>query len=153
MHAAIDIDLRRFTVASSLGAWTGNSLLEASARAAEMAGPGGTVLIEVASPVSFQRVPKAHLHNVARWAVFNLMAATVIHEDLTSAGLTVLVSPSNVWTRGYTEEQRHMLSGAEAIRGKNQRETHDARECWSMLWSWHTSPSLWVPLPDYLNAL
>lgn len=158
MHdlCAIDVDFRRLTAAfdgpapdrfvtdtdpTRLGVEVRTSMKYTS-----------TVLIEVASPVSFQRIPKAHLYNVSRWALYNIWAASVIAQDLRDYA-TVLVSPSNVWTMKYTEAQRHALAQVLTVQGPNRRVTHDAREAFAMLWSYKMAPSLWVPADTYFNNL
>lgn len=85
-------------------------------------------------------------YNLGKWLVFNAAIAGAAAVAVASLGIPLYVAPSNVWTRGYSREARHKLAKADATQ-------KDLRECQAMIWSYQTTPSLWVLLDDYLAQL
>jgi hypothetical protein len=107
--------------------------------------PGDLVLFEIASAIDYTN-QKSIAHHKRRWTIWNAAAAAVLDARLRARGVQFLVSPSHVWTKGYTLEVRTKLTGAV---DKNK----DLREARSMLWFHAREPDKWVPLADYLAAL
>ncbi len=104
-----------------------------------------TTLLEVASPVSFARGGSANgvMFNLAKWAIYNTAKAMELHKQRPDS---LLVAPSNKWTRGYDVKTRHAMACATA---RNK----DLRECQTMIWFFKKRPEDWVSLPDYLRML
>lgn len=108
-----------------------------------------TILFEIASPVSFNRGASGHaaMTQLAKWAIWNAAQAMRLHMFAWNRGFQrVLVSPSNVWTRGYDLKTRHALA-------KCKQPKKDLRECEAMLWFYRQRPQDWKPLPEYLATL
>jgi hypothetical protein len=103
------------------------------------------VLYEIASAVDYTD-SKAIAHHKRRWTIFNSAIAAWLDVNLREAGVKFLVSPSNVWTKGYPEKVRHKLA---TCKGSN----HDIREAECMLWMYRQDPSAWVPLNQFLEKL
>ncbi len=104
-----------------------------------------TVLIEVASAVAYVSGAGA-VHNMLRWALWNISAAGQISRHLTPFGYKVLVAPSHVWTRGHNLKLRHEVAGCKL-------KQKDLRECEAMIHYYKAAPTKWVPLPQYLENL
>ncbi len=109
-----------------------------------------TTLFEVASPVSFNRGAGGHaaMTQLAKWAIWNIAMAMDTHQRLhwNYPGQQVLVSPSNVWTKGYDLHTRHAMA-------KCKQPKKDLRECEAMIWFYKQQPTDWKPLAEYLAAL
>lgn len=112
-----------------------------------------TVLFEIASPVSFNRggQSSAIMHNLAKWAIFNVAQAALLDCKLRRAfqcpdypGL--LVCPSNVWTKGYDLKTRHLIAGC-------KQPKKDLRECEALLYFYKQDPTPWLPLHEYLARI
>lgn len=106
----------------------------------------GTVLFEIASPVSFNRggQSSAIMHNLAKWAIWNVAWAAKLHES--QKDTTVLVCPSNVWTKGYDLKTRHLI--AKCVQPKK-----DLREAEAMIYFYKQDPEPWLPLHEYLARI
>lgn len=106
------------------------------------------VLFEIASPVSFIRgvAGNAAMSQLAKWAIWNAAQAALLHRSMKNFGIPMFVSPSNKWTKGYTEKQRHLI--AKCVQKKK-----DLRECEAMIFMYKADPTQWLPLPQYLAAL
>lgn len=153
---AVDIDLNRFTTANSQGGIHAHSAPWTEVRNVfPRAAPDGVVLIEVAGPVMHHK--ESHSHR--RWMIFNVAAAVELAHIV---GLDrARFSTSTVWTRGYSEEQRHALAGIfpykrKVTRGKSipvYADPHDVRECQCMLYMFSVNPKAWVTLPDLLASM
>jgi hypothetical protein len=106
------------------------------------------VLFEIASPVSFNRGASGHaaMTQLAKWAIWNVACAAELAEKIWGyPERQFLVSPSNVWTRGYDLKTRHALA-------KCKQPKKDLRECEAMIWFYRQRPQDWQPLPDYLAS-
>ncbi len=157
---AVDIDLNRFTTANNNGETLAHSTPWAEVRNAfPRVAPDGLVLIEVAGPVMHHN--ESHSHR--RWMIFNVAAAVELAHIV---GLDrARFSTSTVWTKGYSEEQRHALAGIFPRNRKTvKRKTgvitvpvyadpHDVRECQCMLYMFSVNPKAWVTLPDLLASM
>jgi hypothetical protein len=111
--------------------------------------PTDTVLFEIASPVSFNRggQSSAIMHNLAKWAIWNVAQATMLDANLRRINYPgILVAPSNVWTKGHDLKTRHMIAGC-------KQPKKDLREAEAMIWFYRKDPSVWLPLPQYLQTL
>lgn len=116
------------------------------------------VLIEIAGPVMHHE----ESHSFRRWLIYNAAVASALcHDFLRRSGCKVLVCPSTVWTKGYTEPERHAIAGIlplkhKTVKGKKvpiYAEPHDVRECRAMIDMFRKDPSVWVPLDQYLQSL
>ncbi len=141
---AIDCDLRTSYCVGPMGVGRGPTPLAALVDA-EFADQG-IVLFEIASYVSFNRGAGSHaaMGQLAKWALWNVAQAAMLHQQ-TGIGVRILVSPSNVWTRGYALDVRHKM----AIATEKKK---DLREAEAMLWFYAHRPQDWVPLPDFLAS-
>lgn len=110
----------------------------------EAAKPGDTILFEVASALDYTD-SKAIAHQKHRWMIWNTSAVTDLFH-LLPADITLLVSPSNLWTRGYDLHLRHEVAECKAS-------TKDLREAQAMIWFWRHRPQDWTTLPKYLETL
>ncbi len=108
----------------------------------------GTVLFEISSPVGYGHIEsRAAAHVWTRWALWNISTGTFLDSVLRIGGkYELLVSPSNLWTHGYTLKVRHAAAQASAS-------TKDVRECQTMLWMHQHQPTDWIPLAQYLENL
>jgi hypothetical protein len=165
---AIDIDLGNITAVSSRAGVVShkeNYTPEGLVSAIYSRIPGlDTVLIELAGPVMHHR--ESHSHR--RWMIYNaLMGARLAYSfDL---GEDILVSASTQWTRGYSEEKRHAISGMlplkyttrtvtkkgvkTQVKSPVYAEPHDVRECRCMIDFYAKYPAAWVTVDEYLAAL
>ncbi len=100
------------------------------------------ILIEVASPVMYIKDP-AVVHNVVRWALWNITAAQSIS---LWCHCRVLVAPSHVWTKGHALKVRHEVAGC-------KQKQKDLRECEAMIFYYTANPSAWKTMADYLKEL
>jgi hypothetical protein len=105
------------------------------------------ILFEIASPRIEGRTG-AERYNRMRWALYNIFTATEIFDHLNRLRdtPTFLVSPSDKWTRSYPERLRHEMAQTKAT-------NHDLREAESMIFFYGKNPSLWVPLPHYMELI
>ncbi len=110
---------------------------------------GTTVLIEVASPVMYIKDIKV-VHNVVKWALWNITAAqrisSALLRDSGTRSYDVFVAPSHVWTHGHALDVRHQVA-------KCVQKQKDLRECEAMIFYYKQDPSKWVPLSKYLEDL
>lgn len=108
---------------------------------------GVTVLFEIASPVSFNRGAAGHaaMTQLAKWAIWNSVWAAKI-DGILGDSARLLVSPSNVWTKGFELKTRHAMA-------KCKQPKKDLRECECMIFMYKHCPELWKSLPDYLASL
>lgn len=104
-----------------------------------------TVLIEVSSPVMYIKDPGV-IHNVLKWALWNITTAEAISTKLTNLGYQVLVAPSHVWTKGHDLKTRHAVANC-------KQPQKDLRECEAMIYYYQKDPKSWLPLPQYLENL
>lgn len=107
-----------------------------------------TILFEICSPVSFNRGASGHaaMTQLAKWAIWNVAQAATLWRFHDDHCIPFLVSPSNVWTRGYDLKTRHLIA-------KCKQPKKDLRECEAMIWFYKQEPTLWQPLPAYLSSL
>ena len=109
-----------------------------------------TVLFEIASPVSFNRggQSSAIMHNLAKWAIWNVAQAAQVDAYLRHYSLSgpLLVCPSNVWTKGYDLKTRHLI--AKCVQPKK-----DLREAEAMIYFYKQDPKPWLPLHEYLARI
>lgn len=108
-----------------------------------------TVLFEIASPVSFNRggQSSAIMHNLAKWALWNMGWAGMISEVIAEHETwQFLVAPSNIWTKGYDLKTRHLIA-------KCKQPKKDLRDCEAMIFMYQQEPKSWVPLDHYLTRL
>ncbi len=149
MIAAIDCDLRQsYCVFEDGRAGRGATPFIALAEC-DLDGPAPTtVLFEIASPVSFNRGAAGHaaMTQLAKWAIWNAACAQHMHLFMCRPGRRVLVSPSNVWTKGYDLKTRHAMAKAKLAK-------KDLRECEAMIFMYKHDPDAWKPLPEYLATL
>jgi len=145
---AIDCDLRESFCVTEGGA---TSRAENPVKAIHdlgnaVAGSLRTILFEIASPVSFNRGAAgfAAMTQLARWALWNM--AQAVRLDATFSACTILVSPSNVWTKGYDLKTRHAMA-------KCKQPKKDLRECEAMIFMYKHNPAVWKSLPEYLASL
>lgn len=110
--------------------------------------PAATVLYEIAGPVDYTD-NKGAAHNKRRWTIFNVATAMRL-DHLFGDGVffrhKFLVAPSNLWTRGYPEKQRHALNQCTA-------KTHDLREAQCMVRMYARNADVWKPLSTFLAEL
>lgn len=145
MIAALDIDLRKIYAVTDL-----DQIIAKAQPSVDVVILGlqdsldndDLVLIEVASPVMYIKDPGV-VHNVLRWALWNITAAQRI---VSSLACPVLVAPSHVWTHGHSLDVRHGVAGC-------KQKQKDLRECEAMIYYYKQDPSKWKPLPVYLGAL
>lgn len=104
-----------------------------------------TLLYEIAGPVDYTD-NKGAAHNKRRWTIFNVATAVEMDYAFATGSHRFLVSPSNLWTRGYPEAQRHMICGCTAG-------THDLREAQAMTKMYARHPEAWKSLSHFLAAL
>lgn len=145
MITALDIDLRKIYAVTDQGqviAKAQSSVDTVVLGLQDSLDNGDTVLIEVASPVMYIKDP-AVVHNVIRWALWNITAAQKISSSLKCK---VLVAPSHVWTHGHNLEVRHAVAGC-------KQKQKDLRECEAMIYYYKQDPSKWIPLPKFLENL
>jgi len=108
--------------------------------------PTDIIIFEIASPVSFNRggQSSAIMHNLAKWAIWNVAWAAKLHESQEDAA--VLVCPSNVWTKGYDLKTRHLI--AKCVQPKK-----DLREAEAMIYFYKQDPKPWLSLHEYLARI
>jgi hypothetical protein len=160
---AVDIDLGDITVVSSQKGVIAHQA-DPFGRMGELPAGVDTVLIELAGPVMHHQ--ESHSHR--RWMIYNALVGALLFEHFTR-GEEILVSASTQWTRGYSEEKRHAISGMlplkyttrmvtkkgvkTQVKSPVYAEPHDVRECRCMI-DFHTKyPAAWVTMADYLAAL
>ncbi len=107
-----------------------------------------TILFEIAGAVDYTD-NKGAAHNKRRWTIYNVAMAQQL-DHLFHTGLLFrhefLVAPSNLWTKGYPEKQRHALCRCTGA-------THDLREAQAMTRMYLRNPGAWTRLNDYLGQL
>lgn len=143
MIAAIDCDLRKMYAVRSDGV----VLFKAVDTIPPTAFDGcETILFEIASALDYTD-NKAIAHHKRRWTIWNVARAAQIDMWLRNvAHMTMLVSPSHVWTKGYSLEQRHALA-------RCKQPQKDLRECEAMIDFHRRDSAPWVTLPAYLENL
>jgi len=162
---AIDIDLHSLTAVQDLGAGPGvlaDRLPLAGFMQALQNSPGAdVVLIETAGPVMHH----AESHSFRRWLIYNAMVTGLLYNYFRVGDTRVLVSPSTLWTQGYSEPKRHAVAGMLPLKHKNvtrkgkttqvpiYAQPHDIRECRCMLDFYRKKPTSWVPLLTYVGSL
>jgi hypothetical protein len=112
---------------------------------------GDVVLFEIASAINYRTAKtvaeqRAMTHQTTRWMLYNVWAAGVLAARLAATEARMFVAPSNVWTKGYSEEQRRLLA-------RCTRPNHDLREAEAMIWFYRATPTDWVPLDQWASAL
>ncbi len=106
-----------------------------------------TVLYEIASATDYtDEAGGAVRYNKRRWMLWNMATAVALSDKLAVRGVTMLVSSSQSWTLGYSEEQRREICHPD-------KSNHDLRECQAMLFFYKSNPGLWQPLSQYLSRL
>jgi hypothetical protein len=107
-----------------------------------------TFLFEIASPVSFNRGAAGHaaMYQLAKWAIWNSACAATLALLIARGGGTLLVAPSDEWTRGFDLKTRHAMA-------KCKQPKKDLRECECMIFMFKHRPQAWKPLPEYLASL
>lgn len=109
---------------------------------------GYLLLYEIAGPVDYTD-NKGAAHNKRRWTIFNVAMAQHLDSLFAVGPLwrhTFLVAPSNKWTKGYPEKQRHGLCECDA-------KTHDLREAQCMTRMYLRNPEAWTSLSHFLATL
>lgn len=145
---ALDIDLHKIYAVSDEGAILAKAepnIHTVIGALGYLGGPGrgdDRVLVEVASPVMYIKDP-AVVHNVIRWALWNITAACLLDSELNAR---VRVAPSHVWTRGHALKVRHEVAGC-------KQKQKDLRECEAMIFYYNANPSAWKTMADYLKEL
>ncbi len=142
---ALDIDLRKIYAVTDYGVIVAKAEPDVQTVISEMTAnlrPEDTVLIEVASPVMYIK-DAAVVHNVIRWALWNITAAQKISAAFPTR---TLVAPSHVWTRGHALKLRHEVAGC-------VQKQKDLRECEAMIFYYEANPSAWIPMAQYLENL
>ncbi len=105
------------------------------------------VLYEIASATDYTDAHSAAIrYNKRRWMLYNMYTAGTLYHMLAIRGVDMLVSPSQLWTKGYSEEQRKEIAKCDAS-------NHDLRECQAMLFFHSNSPKQWTPLTTFLQRL
>lgn len=92
---------------------------------------------------------KGELTNRLRACLYNSFIVGQIAEHMHQKGREddFLVAPSTVWTQGFPENVRQIMSGAKG------QDNHDIRECRTMLFFYSQSPKRWIPFHQYQRNL
>jgi hypothetical protein len=107
--------------------------------------------VESASPILYRGVIQ---NSTMRWLVFNLATCGMIAKEYEKdLNVSVSFSPSNKWTKGWTEVRRHKLAGAMDEAGFNKEQNHNIREMKAMAWMFRREPSLWTDMKGFLSCL
>lgn len=138
---AIDCDLRSITAVGGDGTVYASRELPSNAQWAKILAQS-VVLFEVSGPAYARLDSRGAVSNQTRWAIYNAATAGMLY----SLRPGLLVAPSSKWTKGYDVKTRHKLA---QVTGRNK----DIRECLAMIWFYRQNPTVWIPLPKYLEEL
>ncbi len=112
-----------------------------------------TILLEVASPLAYAQ--KAY-QGLLGWYMYNSYFWGRLQDVCDFCSIKLLVSPSNVWTRGWELGFRHKFYEVEITRNElREKSKHlkDLNECESMIGSYNAMPSLWVKSSVYMDSI